>query len=97
MALAPGLADITQMQDASVLTWETDWSAGQIEAGEFVFIRNLTTGFYGALRLDAGVCPDASQGTAQFTWYLQEDGSADFSTLFSDGFERGDTSGWDSP
>ena len=85
IALAPGISEISQMSDASSLAYESDASAGPVGIGEFVFVRHLTTGFYGAFRLDGGLCPtDGQQGMADVTWYLQENGSADFSTMFQD-------------
>ncbi len=97
IANAPGLTHISEMTDASALTYEMDSSSSVITVGEFVFLRNPTTGFYGALRFDRLLETRGPQNEADVTWYLQQDGSADFSSfIFSDGFESQDLSYWSS-
>ncbi len=96
IALAPGITSIEQVTDADSLTYEASQSAGTVQAGEFVFMRHLLTGFHAAFRFDDADCSGETQGTADLTWYLQQDGSADFSRLFLDGFETGDSGSWTS-
>ncbi len=98
VALAPGVQHVSEVSDASALIYEIIWGAGPVDVGEFVFFRNPTTGFYGAMRFDWAYDSGGPQALADVTWYLQQDGTADFSAfVFFDGFESGDTAFWTSP
>lgn len=89
----PDIKHVSEIGDASALDYSTDWSVGPVGVGDFVVLRNLSTGFYAALRIDD--IPSSGRAVANVTWYLQEDGSADFSShIFFDNFESGNVVFW---
>ena len=95
IAVAPGILHVSEVNDATSLIYEADWYAGPIAVGEIVFFRNETSSFYGAMRMDSVDDSGGPQALADITWYLQQDGTADFSAfVFSDGFESGNTAYW---
>ncbi len=94
VAYAPGIVHVSEVSDASSLTYEKIWAAGPVGVGEHAFFHNPATGFYAAMRIDA-IDMVASPPEADTTWYIQKNGSADFSAMiFFDGFESGDLSFW---
>lgn len=87
---------IWQIVDASAYGYSTS-PVGPVSEGEFVVFRNTATNMYGAFRVDDIHGPSDFEAYVDITWYLQTDGSADFSSfanIFSDGFEDGDSGAW---
>jgi hypothetical protein len=91
VAHVTGLKEIWQITDATIYSYDS-WYVGPVNEGDFVIFRNLTTGYYAAFKVMA----INSDDTVSLYWYLQEDGSANFASLFTDGFESGDTTAWSS-
>jgi len=81
IAHAPGVTEISEVTDASAFAYEMVYSTGPVGVGEFVFFRNLESGFYAAFRVDNVYGPSAVEALADITWYLQMNGTADFSSM----------------
>lgn len=91
----PNVAEVSMVTDASTLEYEEDDFAGPGFEGDYFFLRNLETGFYAAIRFDSIYGPSLFEAEADVTWYLQENGTADFSSFINfDDFESGDLSYW---
>jgi hypothetical protein len=76
VAHAAGVTDVTQISDASALTF-TSGFIGTFGTGAFLVFRNTFSGYYGALRIDdiSPRYPNLLDGT----WWFQTDGTDDFS------------------
>jgi hypothetical protein len=91
VAYAAGVTDITQITDASLYSF-TNASIGPYcdadcdpdGVGEFIVWRNISSGYYGVLRLDDmypdPVDPIYYNTLLSGTWWFQTDGTADFSS-----------------
>ena len=80
IAWVPDIADISEVTDAAQYTYSTA-ATGPANEGDFLFLRNLQTGFYAAIRLDNMYPHTDGYPALDATWYLQTNGSTDFSTL----------------
>lgn len=90
IAYASGITDVTQITDASQFTFVSSGSVGPVcdascsptGVGEFVIVRNMTSNYYGVLRIDeinvVSIEPPL-EGYASGRWWFQTNGSADFS------------------
>jgi MYXO-CTERM domain-containing protein len=87
VAFAAGVTDVTQITDASMYTYsassigphgDADYNANGI--GDFIVWRNISTGYYGVLRIDDIDYIDPNQPYAELdgTWWFQTDGTGNF-------------------
>ncbi len=82
IAKAVGVGDVSEITDASVFTY-VDRVVSNVHEGEFVVIHNTSTGYYGALRVDAYRSEDGTT-VMDATWYLQENATGNFGSGFVD-------------
>lgn len=78
------IEDICEINDASEFSY-VDWAVGPVNEGDFVFFHNLDTDYYAAFKLNDISGDDFPTAAANVTWYLQENGTANFdcaSTVF---------------
>ena len=79
-----GITDICEITDASIYSY-SNWSVGPVDEGDFVLFHNVDTDYYAAFRVDDIYGSGALDSYLDTTWYLQEDGSPDFSGFCSSG------------
>ena len=83
VAFATGITDISQIIDASIFSFTSGSTGPHCDAdcdpdvvGDFVVWKNISTNYYGVLRLDDIV----GFTLLNATWWFQTDGTADFSS-----------------
>ena len=90
VAIALGITDVTQIVDASLLTYTSsfvgpvcDADCDPLGVGTFLVYNNINTGHYGVFRVDDIVVPDGDffSATVNGTWWFQTDGTGDFSSF----------------
>lgn len=72
-----GITDICEVTDATTYDY-VDFATGVVEEGGLVIFHNTTTGYYAAFRVDDIYGPSNPDALVDVTWYLQENGSANF-------------------
>jgi len=78
VARVGGITDICEVSDASIFDYNS-WSSGIVTAGDFVLFHNTSTDYYAAFRVDDIYGPAIlHEDMTDVTWYLQENGSANF-------------------
>lgn len=89
VALAVGVTNLSQITDASVLTFSSgaigplqDGDSNGTGIGDFVVWRNITSGHYGVLRIDdIHTLGGFSESKLDGTWWFQTDGSGNFASV----------------
>jgi hypothetical protein len=85
VAYATGVTDISQITDASAFAFTNMFLGPIYDAdarggiGDFLVLRNILTGHYGAVRVDDISPGNIHVATLDATWWFQPDGSDDFS------------------
>jgi len=87
VAFATGVTDITQITDASIFAFTSE-SVGPLcdaqcdtdAVGDFVVWRNISSGYYGVIRID-DILGFVSNATLDATLWFQTDGTANFSSV----------------
>jgi hypothetical protein len=89
VAFASGVTTISDISDASVFTYNNDYTGPHCDAdcatngvGDFLVWKNTGTGHYGVLRIDDIIVQDINVPLATLygTWWFQTDGTGDFSS-----------------
>jgi hypothetical protein len=89
VGIATGITNITQITNAAVFPLQTDYltSVGPVPdaaanggIGTFIILRNSSSGYYAVVRID-----DVHSSQLDVTWWLQTDGSGDFSSYVAPG------------
>jgi hypothetical protein len=87
VALAAGVTDISQITDASIYSYTSlyigpvgDGDYNPSGIGDFVVYRNISSGYYGVLRVDDihDVIMNPPYGELDGTWWFQTDGTGVF-------------------
>ena len=73
-----GVTHISDVSDASTYTYIPPYNGiGPVAGGAIILFHNTATDYYGAFLLD----DFPTTTTVDITWYLQDDGSGDFSSF----------------
>jgi hypothetical protein len=88
VAFASGVDDISDIVDASLLTYTSNSIGPNCDAdcagngvGDFIVWNNIASGFYGVLRIDDIVGNNIHEATLNGTWWFQTDGSGNFASV----------------
>jgi len=77
VAVAVGVTDISQITDASALSFTADFTTEQ-GPGTFLVARNNISGHYGVFRIDGFTSTIFTSDTLSGTWWFQTDGTGNF-------------------